>query len=202
MTDEFKTLKFPDTEDGQRQKIAAMSEASAKGWKLVSETITSESVDLGDSARKAACLCFLCGPFCTPFLMNPTKKNGCINLTFSRSSADRESAEAEEAASIKLELERQAQYQMAQEKALQADRIRADYQSLMNSYMESENPPYVSSNLIKALKKYLREDRKPFGGIPCIRKCRRHNNSIVIVDDEDQVLATYSLSMLSKLDEA
>jgi len=195
MTEEFKTLQFPNNETGQSQKVEALKEASRKGWRLISETITSETVDIGDSARNAACLCFLCGPFCTPFLMTPTTKTGTINLTFARSYDEKQAAEVDET----FEDQQREEAEKIYMEELAEDEKRANASRLIDEYMARANPTYVSENLIKAIKKYLKEDRKPFAKIPKIENCTRENGFILLVSDDGELLAKYALASLVRI---
>lgn len=195
MQEEFKTLKFPNNEKGQQLKVDALREASSKGWRLISETITNETIDVGDTSRNAACLCFLCGPFCTPFLMSPTTRAGSINLTFSRTAASREAATEQEELDRITRLEAESAYRSR----LEEDKRLSNFDNLMKDYLLEHKPSYVSKNLVKALKKYLEEDRSPFGKIPCIEKSRRADGAILLISADDEVLAKYPLTVLAKI---
>jgi len=76
MAAEFKTLVFPNTPEGQQQKIEALSTASAEGWSVVSETVTQGEF----KGKKACCLGILFLP--CAFCAGSTA--GEINVTLKR----------------------------------------------------------------------------------------------------------------------
>jgi hypothetical protein len=73
---EFRTMTFPDTPEGQRQKVRALGEASKNGWIVISETITPGQFN----GKLACCLAFFYFPcaFCAG-----SSKNR-INVTLQR----------------------------------------------------------------------------------------------------------------------
>ncbi|MCL2046887.1 MAG: zinc-ribbon domain-containing protein [Oscillospiraceae bacterium] len=73
---EYKTLEFPNTPEGQRNKILTLENLSREGWRVVSETVTEGSFKGG----KACCLYLICAPLA--FLAG--KKDGTINVTLQR----------------------------------------------------------------------------------------------------------------------
>jgi hypothetical protein len=73
---EFKTLTFPNTPEGQEQKIKELQKASEEGWEVVSETITQGKF----KGKKACCLAFLFLP--CAFCAGSTE--GTINVTLKR----------------------------------------------------------------------------------------------------------------------
>jgi hypothetical protein len=73
---EFKYLKFPNTKEGQEEKIEALQEYSEDGWRVVAETITPGKFKGGD----ACCLFLICAP--CAFLAGST--DGEINITLER----------------------------------------------------------------------------------------------------------------------
>lgn len=73
---EYKSLKFPNNEKGQRQKLNALREYSQQGWTVTSETITAGRF----RGSNACCLAFMCLPLA--FCAGST--DGYINLTLER----------------------------------------------------------------------------------------------------------------------
>lgn len=78
---EFKTLNFPNSQQGQKEKIKALREASAEDWKITSETITPGKFKGG----KACCLFVIFAP--CAFFAGHTE--GEINVTLEREVTDR-----------------------------------------------------------------------------------------------------------------
>ena len=76
MAKEYKTLQFPDTPKGQKQKVEAINQLATEGWKVTSETITQGSFKGG----KAFCL----GIIFLPLALCAGKKAGTINVTLER----------------------------------------------------------------------------------------------------------------------
>lgn len=77
---EFKNLKFINNANGQKEKIEALAQESARGWVVVSETIESGKF----KGKKACCLYMICAPFA--FCAGHTE--GSINVTLSREKAE------------------------------------------------------------------------------------------------------------------
>ncbi len=78
---EFKTLKFPNNQQGQEDKIKSLQEASAGGWKIVSETITPGKF----KGSKACCLFVIFAP--CAFFAGHT--DGEINVTLERETIEK-----------------------------------------------------------------------------------------------------------------
>lgn len=98
---EFKHLKFPNTKEGQEEKIEALEEYSEEGWRVVSETITPGKFRGGD----ACCLFLICAP--CAFLAGST--DGEINVTIERELTEeiRKNKEAERIAELEsLEIQK------------------------------------------------------------------------------------------------
>lgn len=55
---DFQTFRFPNTPEGQRQKVERLAAESAQGWRIVSETIEQGEFKGG----KACCLFTICAP--------------------------------------------------------------------------------------------------------------------------------------------
>ena len=55
---QFKTLQFPNTPNGQQQKVKSLTVESAQGWRVVGETIEQGEFKGG----KACCLFTICAP--------------------------------------------------------------------------------------------------------------------------------------------
>jgi len=72
----FKTLTFPNTPKGQKQKNEALQREISRGWEVVSETITQGKFRGAD----ACCLFIICAPlaFCAGY------SDGTINVTLKR----------------------------------------------------------------------------------------------------------------------
>jgi hypothetical protein len=73
---EFKTLEFPNTPQGQDEKVRALQFESTQGWRVVSETITPGHFKGGE----ACCLFAIFAP--CAFLAGRTK--GTITVTLQR----------------------------------------------------------------------------------------------------------------------
>lgn len=76
MATEFKTLEFPNTPEGQRQKVEALQKETIYGWEVVSETISQGKF----KGKTACCLGFIFLPcaFCAG------STDGTINVTLKR----------------------------------------------------------------------------------------------------------------------
>ena len=74
--DEFQTLRFPNTPEGQQQKVEKLALLSAQGWRIVSETIEQGEFKGG----KACCLFTICAPLA--FLAG--RHDSMINITLER----------------------------------------------------------------------------------------------------------------------
>jgi hypothetical protein len=195
MDEEFKTIKFPDSEMGQTEKIKAMTEGAAQGWRVISETITSETIDAGKTAKDAACMCFLCGPFCTPFLMKPTVNKGTITVTFARSAEDRQALETTNAERRKKELEQQ---DIRAEK-LKKDRELADLDRLLTDYQNEYPDKYLSETITKVVSFYLKNDRVPFSPVPRLVDCCRINGEILVRGAGELLLRKYTVVEVKKI---
>ena len=73
---EFQTLRFPNTPEGQQQKIERLAAESAQGWRIVSETI-----EHGEFKGKKACCLFM---ICAPFAFLAGRHDSVICLTLER----------------------------------------------------------------------------------------------------------------------
>jgi hypothetical protein len=56
--EEFKTLTFPNTPQGQKEKVQALSKHASEGWRVVSETVTPGKF----RGSNACCLFLICAP--------------------------------------------------------------------------------------------------------------------------------------------
>lgn len=166
MEKEFKVLKFPNSSAGQAEKIRALSEASAKGWTVVSETITADAYDVESAAKQGACWCFVCGPFCAPFMVSGVKKTGSITITFSRSAEDR------------LQLER--------------ERRLANIASVVDKFREECPGEELSKYIVIAAYDFIENRRRIGGPIPSIRRSTRLNGGVELKDDSGMIITTYS----------
>lgn len=83
MAVEFKTLTFPNTEAGRREKVAALKMYTEQGWQVVSENITQGSL----RGKRACCLAAICLPmgFCAG------SSSGEITVTLKRETAQQSS---------------------------------------------------------------------------------------------------------------
>ena len=98
---EFKHLKFPNTKQGQEEKIETLEEYSADGWHVVSETITPGKFNGG----QACCLFMIFAP--CAFLAGSS--DGEINVTLERELTEeiKKQRKEEEIAEVKnLELQK------------------------------------------------------------------------------------------------
>ena len=77
MAAEFKTLEFPNTPQGQKQKIEELQKASTEGWEVVSETITQGKF----KGKTACCYGVAC---CLPAAFCAGSTDGTINVTLKR----------------------------------------------------------------------------------------------------------------------
>lgn len=81
---EVKTLQFPNTEEGQRQKVQALQRHIDGGWTIVSETVTPGHFKGG----KACCLTtsglVCCGPVGASAGLAAGSTEGIITVTLSR----------------------------------------------------------------------------------------------------------------------
>jgi hypothetical protein len=90
----FKTLEFPSTPKGQKQKIAALNEHAALGWHVVSETVSPGHFKTGEAACGACGGMLCCGPLGAPLgllagrtqdkIIVTLQKNGNINSDISK----------------------------------------------------------------------------------------------------------------------
>lgn len=81
---EFKTLDFPNTPDGQKEKIAALTAHSADGWRVVSETITQGHVKNEEAAANACLGMICCGPIGATAGLTAGRTDGTITVTLQR----------------------------------------------------------------------------------------------------------------------
>lgn len=84
MSIEFKTLTFPNTEEGRQDKIRELQWYSNQGWEVVSETITQGSFRGG----RAFCLSIL---ICLPAAFCAGRSDGEITVTLKRDTSSRTS---------------------------------------------------------------------------------------------------------------
>ena len=76
MQKEYQTVHFPNTPEGQTQKITSLNSMSQSGWRVTSETITP-----GKFKGKKACCMFV---ICTPLAFCAGSTDGTINVTLER----------------------------------------------------------------------------------------------------------------------
>ncbi len=90
MTKDVKTLTFPNTPEGQAQKVEALKKYLNEGWSLESESIsnTTQTFDSTKAAVDTTAACCLCGPVCAPLGLAGTTetKEGQIVITLSKDS--------------------------------------------------------------------------------------------------------------------
>jgi hypothetical protein len=79
MMREFHTLEFPATPDGQREKVRELRDWTAKGWKIVSETI-----EPGKYEDAGYCLFSICIRTC----LRAPKGPGTIHVTLERDTVE------------------------------------------------------------------------------------------------------------------
>ena len=87
MSIEFKTLTFPNTEEGRQDKIRELQWYSNQGWEVVSETITQGSFRGG----RAFCLSIL---ICLPAAFCAGRSDGEITVTLKRDTSPLTSRES------------------------------------------------------------------------------------------------------------
>ena len=108
---EFKQLKFPNTKQGQENKIKALEEYSADGWHVVSETITQGKFNGG----QACCLFLIFAP--CAFLAGSS--NAEINVTLEREMTEERKKQKEaEVADNNVKQMKSFKLQKGQEKIL------------------------------------------------------------------------------------
>jgi hypothetical protein len=76
MAKEFINLQFPNNAAGQAQKLEALQNYGAQGWRVTSETVTQGKF----KGENACCLALICLPLA--FCAGST--DGHINLTLER----------------------------------------------------------------------------------------------------------------------
>ena len=183
----FKVIEYANTSNGQQQKINEITALSAKGWEIVSETINQSAVDPVAAGRDAACLCFLCGPFCTPFLMNSEKykTKSKITVTLQRS------------------IERKAEEEIRSEKALKATEAAliakslnesATIEAILKAAKEELGIFYPDRKITEAISKYLSETRNAGGAVPSYPKCKKEDGFIIIADGNGTELSRQQIT--------
>jgi len=186
MTNEFKVLRYQNTADGQKSKVADLSKLSLEGWEVVSETIELSEADPVAASRDAACLCFLCGPFCTPFLMDSRKykSKSMITVTLQRSLEKKAEMEA-----IKTQLEEKAK---KEKEAFELEQS-AEIGAILEKAKADLGTFYPNKKIIAAIERFLREDREVGGGVPSYAKTSVETSEICIRCDSGEVLARYPI---------
>lgn len=77
---ELRTLQYPNTSDGQKQKLRDLQAHVSRGWKIVSETITPGHI----KGTEACCLAAICLPL--GFIAG--RDPGTINVTLQYDGTD------------------------------------------------------------------------------------------------------------------
>ena len=183
---EYKVLTFSADAQGQASKMKALNHYAEQGWTLESETFNQGSFDTVGAAREAACTCFLCGPFCTPFLMNKDrhKVQGEISVTLKRS-FERRDQENALVAKQKEERERVQRAAMLEQMAT--------LNGVMNEARAKRGTFYSDNKIEKAIDYYLLNDRKKGDPVPSYFECRREGSVVFVCDSEGRLLAEYTL---------
>ena len=183
---EYKVLTFPSSAEGQAEKMRALNHFAERGWSLESETVNQSSFNTVGAAQDAACACFLCGPFCAPFLMNQEKHKvkGEISVTLKRSIERRD----QEAA---LKEKQEAESSIAEQARLLEQR--ANIESIMNEAKARKGAFYPDSKIQGRIAEYLEADRKQGGPIPSYLDSYRKGSSVFVCDINGNVLAEYTL---------
>ena len=184
---EFKVLEYANTSSGQQKKINEITALSAKGWEIVSETINQSAVDPVAAGRDAACLCFLCGPFCTPFLMNSEKykTKSKITVTLQRS--------------IERKAEEEVQAEKAQKAAeaaliAQALETSATIEAILKAAKVELGIFYPDPKITEAISKYLSEIRNVGDAVPSYPKCKNQDGYIIIADRDGAELSRHQVT--------
>lgn len=182
---EFKVLRYPNTAIGQQNKIDELSTLSSRGWSVVSETIQQSDFDAVGAARDAACTCFLCGPFCAPFLMNRTKysSKGEIVVTLQRP--------------LELKRKEQEAYKQRAEQrriALELSELeqRANIETILERAKDRIGVFYPNSKIVAAIKVYLETERKPGGPVPSYADSKVGGDMVSVAGEDGQELARYN----------
>ena len=183
---EYKVLTFSNDAAGQASKMDALNKYAERGWSLESETVNQSAYDTVGAARDAACTCFLCGPFCAPFLMNKDrhKIKGEISITLKRSIERRDE---ERALRAQQEAER-----LEEDRRFELDR-RANIDVIMQEAKLQSGSFYADKKIRNCIIEYLANDRRSGGTVPAYLNCRREGNCVYICDSEGKLLAEYTL---------
>ena len=183
---EYKVLTFSVDAQGQASKIKALNHYAELGWTLESETFNQGSFDTVGAAREAACTCFICGPFCTPFLMSKDrhKAQGEISVTLKRSYERRD----QERALI-------AKHNEERIRAQQANQLeqRATIERVMGEATAKKGTFYPDGKIQKGISYYLQNDRRTGGPIPSYLDSRREEAVVYVCDSDGTLLAEYTL---------
>lgn len=183
---EYKVLTFSADAQGQASKVMALNRYTKLGWILESETFNQSSFDTVGAAREAACTCFICGPFCTPFLMNKDrhKVQGEISVTLKRSCERRDQ---ESALTAKQDEERI--------RVQQANRLehRATIENVMDEARAKKKTFYPDEKIQRSINYYLQKDRRLGGPIPSYLDSRREEAVVYVYDSDGTLLAEYTL---------
>lgn len=184
---EHKILTFSNTPAGQQEKVEVLNHFSARGWKVVSEVINQSNVDPVSAGRDAACLCFMCGPFCTPFLMNKDKyiAQSVISVTLERSIERRNEEQL---------LQKTKQETIDRERYERELEANANIESVLDLAKKDLKYFYPDNKVIKAIQLFLTEDRMPLGPIPSYAKSRRQGDHVILADSSGAIIAEYDLN--------
>jgi len=172
---EFKVRRYPNTADGQSSKIRDLTTLSQAGWEIVSEIIEQEGADPVAAGRDAACLCFICGPFCTPFLMNQNKYKTKSNIVVTLQRTLERKAQEEQAQNIRREEKRIELAAMALDESANIDFILAQAKKESGTF-------YPNSKIVNAIEKYLNEVRQHGDPVPSYNRSTIEDDAVVIRD--------------------
>jgi hypothetical protein len=78
------TLQFPNTEEGQRQKVQELQRFLDEGWTVISETVTPGHFKGGEACCLTTSGLVCCGPFGAPAGLAAGRTEGIITVTLSR----------------------------------------------------------------------------------------------------------------------
>ena len=172
---EFKVRRYPNTADGQASKIADLTIASRAGWEIVSEIIEQEGADPVAAGRDAACLCFMCGPFCTPFLMNKNKYKPKSTIVVTLQRTLERKAQEEQAQNIRREEKRMEFGAMALDESANIEFILAQAKKESGTF-------YPNSKIVNAIEKYLNEVRQHGDPVPSYNKTSVEDDVVIVRD--------------------
>jgi len=193
---DFKTLTFPNTPAGQEEKIQSLRAHAARGWRIESEAISSDSYDVDSAVKEGVCLCIACAPVCAPFALLGKQKSGSITVTLSRTADARAEYEQEAAQNA---IERAENEALIRQEMWERRNERLEWLgSLPVERFPAVDGNHRGANLFKALYEYITKE-SPLKPLPDLGKCIRDSRSITLRDSSGRKLASYSFKDLANL---